>query len=100
MNIVNITYSQRYLNEKDKLFGVFTWRQFVTKLMGPMLISGLVTNLLNGGLGMLIIVFFIFFISSLLLEVIFSKEFLEYLIIKIIKPKSIILPLEYFLEAL
>lgn len=88
---INPSRSQKYLNEKDKLFGFIGWYDLFTKIMLPLIISGVMTNIMNGSFITLFIQFLVFVIISFIFDYFVSRSFQVFLISKIIKPRPVYL---------
>jgi hypothetical protein len=85
----NQSVSQRYLNEKDKLFGFISWKDFTCKFMAPLIIGGAYSNLSDNSLFTLVIATGVTGLSIFILELFGSKKWQYKVISLILCPKTV-----------
>lgn len=81
--------SQKYLNEKDLLFGFFTWRDFMSKFIFPLGASGLYANFSDGGVQLLLFVFLLLAGLVSFIEYFLSRDIQSLLLIRFFPPRAV-----------
>lgn len=93
---IHKAYSQKYLNEKDRLFGFITWYDFSSKFMAPLILGGAFSNLTNNSFSSFFVMGMIVFVSIFIFEKLFSKSFQILIISRFLHPKRIVVSKDKF----
>jgi hypothetical protein len=86
---VNESSSQKYLNEKDKLFGLVSWKTFTSKFMAPLILGGAYSNFSDNSMTTFVGAVFLTMTIIYILEQFCSKELQYKIILLFLRPKTV-----------